>query len=53
MKKKIFEQEQIARAVKLGLGVEHPEGIEIVTEDEKSRMYADTLRGILLKDKDN
>jgi len=49
MKKKIFEQEQIARAVELGLGVENSAGIEIVTDDEKSRMYADKLRGILLK----
>jgi len=49
MGKKIFEQEQIARAVELGLGVSRPSDIEIVTGDDTSRQYADKLMGILLK----
>ena len=44
---KIFEQEQIQRAVELGLGVSLPNQIEIVTADAESRAYADTLKGIL------
>lgn len=47
MSRKIFEQEQIARAVELGLGVGRPQDIEIVTDDEKSRSYANTLLSIL------
>jgi uncharacterized protein (DUF362 family) len=37
MKRKIFEQEQIARAVELGLGASSPEEIEVFSADEKSR----------------
>ncbi len=47
MSKKIFEQEQLARAVELGLGVKSPNQIEIVTADAESRAYADKLRPIL------
>lgn len=47
MSRRIFEQEQIARAVQLGLGVRGPEAIEIVTGDPESRAYAERLRGIL------
>ena len=49
MGKKIFEQEQISRAVELGLGVGRPEDIEIVTGDDASRKYAEKLKGILLQ----
>jgi len=49
MGKKIFEQEQISRAVELGLGVSRPEDIEIVTGNAASRKYAEKLKGILLK----
>ena len=49
MDKKIFEQEQISRAVELGLGVSRPEDIEIVADDEAGRLYAERLRGILSK----
>ena len=45
----IFAQEQIARAVELGLGVKSPDAIEIVSEDEESRRYAEKLRLILAK----
>lgn len=48
MGRKVFEQEQIARAVELGLGVKRPEDIDIVTDDEKGRVYADRIRKILL-----
>jgi uncharacterized protein (DUF362 family) len=47
MGKKIFEQEQIARAVELGLGVTRAEDVEIVTGDEVSKEYADRLTSIL------
>lgn len=49
MGKKIFEQEQIARAVELGLGVSHPEEIEIATDDKEGSEYAALLMKILLK----
>lgn len=49
MDKKIFEQEQIARAVELGLGVAGPGDIEIIAGDEASIRYAERLRSILLK----
>ncbi len=49
MDKKIFEQEQIARAVELGLGVSRPEDIEITADDMESRRYAERLRDILGK----
>jgi uncharacterized protein (DUF362 family) len=45
----IFAQEQIARAVEIGLGVSRAEDIEIVTDDPVSRRYAEKLSGILLK----
>lgn len=47
MGNKIFEQEQIARAVELGLGVKRPGDIEIVTDDETSKEYAGRLKEIL------
>jgi len=49
MSKKIFEQEQIARAVELGLGVKGPDQIEMVTSDAESRMYAGKLKEILAR----
>ncbi len=48
MGKKIFEQEQIASAVELGLGVTNPGEIEIITEDAESKKYAEKLKPILL-----
>jgi uncharacterized protein (DUF362 family) len=44
---KIFDQEQIHRAVELGLGVSRPEDIEIASDDDAGRAYADRLRNIL------
>ncbi len=46
MSKKIFEQEQVARAVELGLGVKTAAQIELVTEDSESRDYAGKLKEI-------
>ena len=44
----IFEQEQIARAVELGLGASSPEEIEFVTDDPGSAEFARLLEPILL-----
>jgi uncharacterized protein (DUF362 family) len=46
---KIFEQDQIARAAELGLGVTSPEQIDIVTDDAESAAYAGNVSEILLK----
>ena len=43
----IFEQEQIQRAAELGLGVNSPDQIKIVTPDQSSRKYAQELKAIL------
>lgn len=47
MDRRIFEQEQIARAVELGLGVDGPDRIQLVTGDAESRAYAARLENIL------
>lgn len=43
----IFQQEQISRAVELGLGVTRPENIELITGDEESEAYAVQIGEIL------
>jgi uncharacterized protein (DUF362 family) len=43
----IFGQEQIARAVELGLGVTGPDEIELVTGDADSAAYAAQIQAIL------
>ena len=43
----IFEQEQIARAVQLGIGVSNASQIELVTGDRESAEYAKQIRAIL------
>jgi uncharacterized protein (DUF362 family) len=43
----IFQQEQIARAVELGLGVASPEQIELITDDHESAAYAAEIQQIL------
>lgn len=45
---KIFQQEQIARAVDLGLGVNSPEKIEFITADPDSAAYSERIKEILL-----
>jgi hypothetical protein len=47
MNSKIFEVEQIKRAVELSLGISGPGQIELVAPDDASRKYADTLKTIL------
>jgi uncharacterized protein (DUF362 family) len=47
MKPAIFAQEQIARAVEMGIGVSSAGAIEIVTPDAASESYAEKLRKIL------
>jgi uncharacterized protein (DUF362 family) len=49
MKPKIFEQEQIARAVSLGLGASSPSEIEVIPADEKSQADRDRVVEILKK----
>lgn len=46
----VFQQEQLARAAELGIGIDSPEKIEFVTADSESRSYADQLRDILMAD---
>jgi len=47
MKGRIFEQEQIAHAASLGVGVDSGEKIELVPYDEHSRNAADAIRNVL------
>ena len=47
MDRPVFEQEQISRAVELGLGVSRPEDITIKSDDDAGRQYADRLTAIL------
>ena len=45
----IFEQDQIARAAELGVGIKSPEQIQLVTDDPDSEAFANQVRDILLK----
>ncbi len=45
---RIFEQEQIARAAELGVGVGRPEQIDLVTDDAAGQAFLARLRPILL-----
>jgi uncharacterized protein (DUF362 family) len=45
---KIFEQEQIARAVELGLGIDQPALIEFLTDDQESAAYSQQIQQVLL-----
>ena len=45
---KIFQQEQIARAVDLGLGVDSPEKIQFLTGESDSAAYSEQIKEILL-----
>lgn len=46
--KPIFEQDQIKRAVELGLGATGPQEIEIVPVDDRTKEVADRIREVLL-----
>jgi uncharacterized protein (DUF362 family) len=50
MGRPIFAQEQIARAVELGLGVNAPGQIALVSDDEAGRQRAERLRAILARE---
>jgi uncharacterized protein (DUF362 family) len=43
----IFDQEQIARAVQLNIGVRSPQQIELITDDRDSAEFAKSIRAIL------
>ncbi|MGW8144026.1 MAG: DUF362 domain-containing protein, partial [Anaerolineales bacterium] len=47
-KGKIFDQEQIKRAVELDLGVDSPDKIEFLTKDPESKSYAEEIKHILV-----
>jgi hypothetical protein len=47
MNTKIFDQEQIARAVELGLGASSPSEINLAAADEQSQDYCDRIPEIL------
>ncbi len=48
MHRKIFEQQQIARAVELGLGASAPADIEIFSADQESRPYSEQVAAMLM-----
>ncbi len=50
MGRKIFEQEQIARAVELGLGINSPSRIKIKGIDSESSEYAKKISKILMEE---
>jgi uncharacterized protein (DUF362 family) len=47
MKPKIFDQEQIARAVELGLGTSSPSEIDVIPADKISQDYRDKIIDVL------
>ena len=47
-KGKIFDQEQIARAVQLNVGVNSPTQIELVTNDSESAKYSREIKSVLM-----
>lgn len=47
MSKKVFEQDQIQRAVEIGLGISRPDQIEITASDAAGRSYAEKIKSIL------
>ena len=49
MTPKIFEQEQIARAVEIGLGASSPLEIDVLPADDQSREYRNRVVEILNK----
>ena len=49
MNRKIFDQEQIARAAEIGLGVTSPDQIDLVAANDGSIAYRDRIAAILKK----
>ena len=50
MKRRIFDQEQIARGGELGLGAASSSEIDLFPVDEESRQYCETVRKMLQED---
>ncbi|MGD8455102.1 MAG: DUF362 domain-containing protein [Anaerolineales bacterium] len=48
-KGRVFEQAQIARAVEMGLGVDKPEKIQLLTADSESAIYAEEIKTVLIR----
>ena len=46
-RRKIFDLDQIARAVELGLGAKGPEEIELIPVDDKSKEIAARIEAVL------
>jgi len=44
---RVYEQEQIARAARLGVGVQGPDQIDLVTDDAESRKIAERVQEVL------
>ena len=49
MNRRVFEQEQIERAVELGLGASSPSEIDIMSADPESQVYRDNVVEMLMK----
>jgi hypothetical protein len=49
MKPKIFEQEQISRAVEIGLGASSSSEIDVIPADDQSREYRNRVIEVLNK----
>jgi len=47
---KIFDQEQISRAVELKLGIDRPDKIHFLTDDDESKAYADRIQEVLTQE---
>ena len=47
---RIFEQEQIARAVELKIGINAADKIRIITQDDSSKTYADQIYEVLVRE---
>lgn len=45
---KIFQQDQLKRAVQLGLGIDKPDKVELITGDPESAAYAKLIREVLV-----
>ena len=45
----IFEQEQIKRAVELGIGINSPNDIEFITDSEESKILVDQIKNKLVE----
>jgi hypothetical protein len=44
---RVFDQEQIARAARLGVGIQGPDQIDLITDDPESRKIAERVQEVL------